>query len=120
LRDRVRKMRKIEATEASRDKRKMQRFSIALPSKIEAKTEGSAVTNCISRDVCACGGFFLTENPPPIGTQLMVQMFLQIDEPEKNDVTVSRISVWGTVIRTEKSGMGVRFDKRYKITYVRY
>jgi PilZ domain len=101
-----------------KDKRRMQRFAIALPSQIETNGENASVLSLLSRDVCAGGGFYLVDNPLPVGTQVKVKMVMKIGAPELSGVTGSQISVSGTVIRTDADGMAVCFNKRYNIMSV--
>ena len=98
-----------------REKRQMQRFSIALPSKITADSEKPPVLDLVSRNLCAGGGFYLTDNPLPIGTRVTIEMAMRLGEPGQSDATGCQISVSGTVMRTADDGMAVRFAKRYKI-----
>ena len=60
------------------EKRKQQRFSIALPSEIELKGENSPALSLVSRDVCAGGAFYLTDSPLPIGSQVTIKMLLKL------------------------------------------
>ncbi|MFZ0727980.1 MAG: PilZ domain-containing protein [Desulfobacterales bacterium] len=101
------------------DKRKQQRFSIALPSEIELNGANSPALSLVSRDVCAGGGFYLTDKPLPIGSQVKIRMLLKLGDPDRRGVAGSQISVSGTVIRTEADGVAVSFDKKYKIIALR-
>ena len=108
-----------KAVDVLKEKRRIQRFSIALPSKIAVGSENPPVLNLVSRNLCAGGGFYLTDNPLPIGTRVTIEMIMRLGEPERGDVTGSPISVSGTVIRTTADGMAVRFAKKYAITSLR-
>jgi hypothetical protein len=102
-----------------KEKRRMQRFSIALPAEIRLDGQKSRFLSLISRDVCAGGGFYLTDRPLPIGTQVRIKMFLKPGGPGRTRVAGSQISVSGTVVRRDRSGMAVCFDKRYRIVSLR-
>lgn len=88
----------------------MERFSLNLPSllwtgnghkehKIETQTE----------NVCAGGAFFKAEQTLPVGTDVKIDMLIPLDRLK------SLIKVSGTVIRVDKTGMAIRFDKDYQI-----
>lgn len=102
-----------------REKRQMQRFSIALPSTIESNGKKSPALRLVSRDVCAGGAFYPTDSPLPVGTQVMIKMIMKLGETNHSDVTGSQISVSGTVVRADSIGMAVCFAKRYKIASMR-
>ncbi len=97
------------------EKRQLQRFSVALPSMIEPTGGNLPVMSLFSRDVCAGGAFYLTDSPLPVGTPVMIKMIMKLKETGRSDVTNSQISVSGTVVRADASGMAVCFAKRYKI-----
>ena len=101
------------------EKRKQRRFSIALPSTIVSNSKNSPALRLVSRDICAGGGFYLTDSPLPIGTQVMIKMIMNLGETDHSDVTRSQINVSGTVVRADSIGMAVSFGKRYKIVAMR-
>lgn len=104
---------------ATSEKRQLQRFAIVLPSEVKLNGGQSSSLDLVSRDVCAGGGFYLTESPLPIGAEVTIKMFLSLVEPDMSDIKGSQITVSGVVVRTEKSGMAVCFSKRYKIDPLR-
>jgi hypothetical protein len=102
-----------------REKRRMQRFPLALPTQIQLEQGNRPTLSLVSRDVCTGGGFYLTDSPLPIGTRVKIKMFVKLGEPDRSDVGSSQISVSGTVIRRDRDGMAVCFDKRYRIVRLR-
>ena len=72
-----------------------------------------------TRDLSACGAFFLTQRPLTVGTAIKVKLLLQ---PRLSKQTKKRksaqINVRGVVVRTDADGMGVQFDRSYKIASV--
>jgi hypothetical protein len=99
-----------------REKRKQQRFPIALPSTIESDDNHTPVMSLVSRDVCAGGGYYPTDSPLPIGTQVLVKMIATLGGAEGGDAARTQISIPGNVVRADATGMAVCFTKRYKIT----
>jgi hypothetical protein len=100
------------------EKRKMQRFAIALPSIVWPQNDGSggAALNLVCRDVSAAGAFFLTSTLLDVGTRVRVVMFLDLDAALPQAAGKAQVSLSGIVTRVEEQGMAVCFEKKYKIT----
>jgi len=100
------------------DKRKMERFSLALPAwlSVTDQPEKQTSSECMTDNICAGGAYFKTEKPFPIGTNVRIDMILPVDKLSNFKGTKSRIDVSGSVIRIDKNGMALRFDKRYNIS----
>ena len=100
------------------DKRKMERFSLALPALLTVMDdhENHAPIECMTENICAGGAYFKIQNPFPIGTKMKIDVILPVDKLSNFKGTKSRIDVSGSVIRTEEEGMALRFDKRYNIS----
>ena len=97
------------------EKRNMERFDLNLPALLSIKAE-SGYTRAFEfmiRDICAGGAFFKTDNPFSVGTDGKMDLIIPLDKFGSNR---SRIDVSGSVIRTEKHGMAVCFDKKYSIS----
>ncbi|MEZ4526707.1 MAG: response regulator transcription factor, partial [Desulfobacterales bacterium] len=65
-----------------------------------------------TRNVCAGGAFFPTDHPLPAGTRVKIRILLSFDELKRLRGKHPIIEVTGQIIRTEKQGMAVRFDKK--------
>lgn len=102
------------------EKRKMQRFAIAIPSIVWPQNEGGDgdALNLVCRDVSAAGAFFLTSTLLDVGTRLRVVMLLELGDGDQHAAAKSRVTISGTIIRVEEKGMAVRFEKRYKMSTV--
>lgn len=102
------------------DQREMQRFSIAVPARVEPADEAPANPgpDLYSRDVCAGGAFFLTSQPLDVGTQVVVQMLLCPRDITASPGRKAQVTISGEVLRTDRNGIAVRFNSNYKITSV--
>jgi len=99
------------------ERRKMERFSLELPACLlmTNESENQESIELVTSNVCAGGAFFKTEKPLPPGIELRIELFIHLDKLKNIGGKRSRIEVLGSVIRTEKQGMAVCFDKKYKI-----
>ena len=70
----------------------------------------------MTENICAGGAYFKTQERFPIGTKVRMNMILPVDKFKNFKGKKSRIDVSGSVIRTDKNGMALRFDKRYNIS----
>jgi hypothetical protein len=100
------------------EKRKMQRFPIAISAIAwpQAENRDRNALQLISRDVSAAGAFFLTPTPLDLGTKARVVMFLELDVPDQIETSKAQVTLSGFITRVEKTGMAIRFGKKYKIS----
>ncbi len=100
------------------EKRKMQRFAIAIPSIVWPQDDYSdrAALFLVSRDVSAAGAFFLTPTLLDVGTRVRVTMFLELDGSVQENASKAQAVISGTITRTEKEGIAVFFDKKFKLS----
>lgn len=102
------------------ERRKMERFNLEIPVKIEVISKGQekARLELVTSNICAGGAFFHTKKPLPEGTQVKIDMILPLDQLEKlkNDYKKAYIKLTGTVLRTESKGMAISFNKDYEIS----
>jgi len=105
--------------EKKKERRKMQRFLLEIPAKIEVISAGKqkGTIEVLTNDICAGGAFFKTQKPLPEGTQVKIDMVLPLEHLKKLSEEYNRayIKVSGTVLRTEPSGMAVSFDEDYEL-----
>ncbi|MGD9033577.1 MAG: PilZ domain-containing protein [Desulfobacteraceae bacterium] len=105
--------------EKKKEKRKMQRFRLEIPAKIEVISAGKqkGTIEVLTSDICAGGAYFQTRKPLPEGTQVKIDMVLPLEHLRKLSEEYNRayIKVSGTVLRTESSGMAVSFDEDYEL-----
>ena len=100
--------------------RKIQRFSIALPARVESNNGSSTKDglDLFCRDVSAGGAFFLTSQPLDVGTHVVVRMLLEPVNLRQSLRKKAQVTICGEVLRTDETGMAVRFDRRYKISSI--
>lgn len=103
------------------DKRKMERFSLELPACISVKDEdGIQKTIELKTDnICAGGAFFKIDKPLSVGTDVIMKVLLPFKEIKTINHKVPKVScidVTGSVMRRERHGMAVFFDKKYHIS----
>ncbi len=100
------------------EKRKMERFSLEIPTRIIWTDNGSKQESLglMTSNICSGGAFFKTEKPLSIGTDVKLNIILPLDKFKNVKGKTSHINIAGSVIRTDQQGMAICFDKRYKIT----
>ena len=99
------------------EKREMERFDLELPALLSMMDESGnqrAVEFMIS-NICSGGAFFKTDEPLSVGTEMKMDLILPLNRFNKTGGKRSHVDVSGSVIRTEKQGMAVCFDKKYCI-----
>jgi len=98
------------------DRRKLERFDLKVPAKIEVvdQDQGREELNLMTKDICAGGAFFNTPDPLPKGTQVKIDLIL--DGKLRSLVgRQAHVKVTGMVLRSESIGMAIGFDEDYKI-----
>ena len=100
------------------EQRKLERFDLRAPAEIETTAPNptkSEVVNLWTRDISSCGAFFMTPNPLPVGWKVRIDLVLPLGGIEKSRHRQTHVRVNGTVIRSESSGMAIRFDNGYEM-----
>ena len=99
------------------NKRKLERFDLKMPAKIEAVDIGpqQVAVDLHTNDVCAGGAFFPTLDPLPEGTQVKVEMLLPLQRLKvlRESSRQVFLLINGTVLRCQDNGMAVGFTKNY-------
>jgi hypothetical protein len=99
------------------DRRRLERFNLGLPSQLSVDSgPNQQVLDLLTRDISSDGAYFHTELPLPIGTEVKIDLIISLDELKKLESRKALIKVSGEVVRSEKNGMAICFDKDYKIT----
>ena len=99
------------------DRRKMDRFDLNLPAKLfwTEKDEEQKSIELMTSNVCAGGTYLKTNCPLPTGTQIKMNLALQLDRLREQSRQLSMVDVSGYVIRSDHHGMAICFDKNYRI-----
>jgi hypothetical protein len=101
-----------------KEKRKLTRFTLQVPAKIEVvrSDDKSETLDLRTSNICAGGAFFPTQQTLPRGTDVKLALRLPLDRL-KDLVDFKRVSVEvdGTVVRSESKGMAISFSRHYQI-----
>ena len=101
------------------DKRKLERFNIKIPAKIEVTSseKENEIFELLTSDICSGGAFFHTPQPLPEGTHVKMDLILPIEKLKQlqDDCKQVYIKISGTVLRAESAGMAICFDEDYQI-----
>jgi hypothetical protein len=99
------------------EKRKMDRFSIQLPALLSITDENGnqRSVKVMTDDICAGGGFFRTDTPFSVGTDVKMDLILPSNKFKKLGGKRSRVDVSGSVIRINEFGMAVCFNNKFRI-----
>ena len=102
------------------DKRTFERFDLAVPAKIgvEGIDTGIEEMSLVTRDICAGGAFLHTKNPLPEGTRIKMNLVLSIEKLKQLLDSECEIQVEGTVVRSEDTGIAIRFEENYELVSV--
>ena len=101
-----------------REKRKLERFNLKIPAKIEAAiSEGEEIPDLMTGDTGSGGAFFHTLRPLPEGTDVEIDLVLPIAKLKKlqDDYPQIKIEITGTLLRSESKGMAIHFNRDYDI-----
>ena len=103
----------------SKDRRKLERFALGIPAKIEWFDSKSdrVVMEVWTDNISAGGAYFKTPQPMSIASTIRVNLDLPIgmSNPQAQMPT-AHIEVTGNVLRSDLNGIAVGFDMDYKIT----
>ena len=90
------------------ERRKLERFDLRLPAKIEGLGLGKGVHNsALTRNISAGGAFLETTKHFPENSRINVEVIVP---------TGVLVKVNGAVLRSEPMGIAVRFDNEYQLT----
>jgi hypothetical protein len=99
------------------DERQMERFSLKLSANLIVRGDDSDEELIVkTSDINSGGAFFSTGQPLPLGTKVKIDMVLPLEELKRIEGKQAKIEVSGDVVRTDKGGMAVTFNKNYQIT----
>jgi hypothetical protein len=100
------------------ERRKMERFSLKLPATLTLHSgeRKQRYLELMTSNICSGGAFFTIEKPLSVGTQVKIDIILILNKFKNGNFKRSLINVSGSVIRTEKKGMAICFDKKYRLS----
>ena len=101
------------------ERRKLERFDLALPATIEtlnsAGADGKGVPHFVTGNICSGGAYFPTTQALAEGDEVGIRILLVIDKLRKLGGRDAVIHVKGKVLRADRAGMAIRFSSGYKI-----
>ncbi len=98
------------------ERRKHERYTIALPARVEVVTAGGKqILNLLTKNVCAGGALLDTDRVFPIGSQVRVNIAVRSERLKEMAGAQTLIKVEGRVVRSDQTGTAIRFNKDYKI-----
>jgi hypothetical protein len=89
------------------ERRKLERFGLRLPGKIEDLGRKKGAYNLLTRDISAGGAFLETTDQFPENSHVRIDFVVP---------TGVLVKVTGAVLRSEPTGIAVRFDNEYQLT----
>ena len=103
-----------------KDQRKLERFDLRVPATIEVvaghQNPQKEIMYVMTENICADGGFFNTTNTRlPKGTQVRIGLVLKFQRLRELKGARARMKASGSVLRSESTGIAIRFDKSCKI-----
>lgn len=103
-----------------RDKRSMERFDLNLPAVIAFENETGEMSHqkVVAKNVCAGGSYCATGSTLPRGTEVKLDLIVSLEKINNLDVRKSHIAVSGRVIRSDKEGIAICFNKQYHISTI--
>ncbi|MBN2058791.1 MAG: PilZ domain-containing protein [Deltaproteobacteria bacterium] len=103
------------------NKRNFERFDLAVPARIGIgmSIDDEKEVSLVTSNICAGGAFLVTKDPIPEGTKVRLDFVLSIQKLKELLDSECRIKIEGEVVRTEETGIAIRFDGDYQILPVR-
>jgi hypothetical protein len=103
---------------AETNMRNMERFDLELTAYLSVADNGEKGKSIelMTSNICAGGAYFLTDRPMSKGTEVKMDLILELERLHALWGRQSHIHVSGFVIRTDQQGMAIRFDRKYKIS----
>jgi c-di-GMP-binding flagellar brake protein YcgR len=109
----------MKREDAMVERRKFERYELNVPAKVEmlAKTAGRRKYSLRTANVCAGGAYFRTPYALAEGTKVRLEIMLTFNGKKTlSDTRNARVRILGTVTRSQKDGMAIRFSEDYDIT----
>ena len=101
------------------EKRKFQRFDLALPARVEVldqmTIEEKPLLTLATKNISQGGAFFPTSSPLPEGTEVKVDLVLPLNGLDKIKEDRSYMQVKGRVLRSDPDGMAISFREGVKL-----
>ena len=98
----------------------MERYDLCLPAVLTFENEAGEISNqkVVTENVCAGGSFFRTGLVLHSGTDVKMDLIVSLERFNNLNIRKTHIDVSGKVLRSNRKGMAVCFNKQYQITAV--
>ena len=103
-------------TVKTREKRKVERFDLHIETilKVQEEAIGDRTRELITRDISSSGVYLPSNKPLPVGTRVDMDFLLNRQTlSNKSKGKVVNIITRGSVVRKDKQGFAVQFDKLF-------
>jgi hypothetical protein len=96
----------------------MERFSLEISATITFNNgdRKQKSLELMTSNICSGGAFFKIEKPLSTWTHVKIDIILSLNKFKNGNRKRSLINVSGLVIRTDKKGMAISFDKKYRLS----
>ena len=101
-----------------KERRGMERFDLGVFSRIQVQSGERApeIMEQVTQNVCAGGAYFDTSDPLAPNTRVSLYMMLEVPvQQNRSSNNLTKIEISGKVIRSERRGMAIQFNKSYKM-----
>ncbi|CAB5083655.1 hypothetical protein D3OALGA1CA_2772 [Olavius algarvensis associated proteobacterium Delta 3] len=98
------------------ERRREERFEMEIPAIIRVSRPSANRLELVTSNVCSGGAYFHTPQPLPEGTDVRIDLVLNLEKLKtlKDDHKQVYVELKGTVIRTESEGMSICFNQDYQ------
>jgi hypothetical protein len=95
--------------------RELERFDLRLLAEVETQNGERHRYDLFTRNISAYGAFFDTTDPLPLGARVRIKLLLDLKGMSGRRPTRAEIRLKGSVLRSNSTGMAVRFENQYEI-----
>jgi hypothetical protein len=100
----------MDKTAEKQEKREVQRFDLQLHTVLQELRNRASELELYTRDISSDGAYLRMDSPLPLDTPVELTFYLPVQQRIR-----SKIQTHGRVIRSEGSGIAVRFESKYQI-----
>ena len=101
------------------ERRVLERFDLKLPARVQARAleQDHQPQALLTSNVCSGGAFFQTSRPLPEGTEVRVDLTLNLSKLKalEDEYRQVEIKIKGKVVRSEPQGMSISFDNDFQM-----
>ena len=102
------------------ERRTLERFDLHAPTRIEVELAGGrrGIFSLTTKNISSAGTYIATDQPLPEGLPVILELLLSLEMLQRlvGERGRARVRVKGKVIRSDRDGMAIMFESKYKIT----